>query len=175
VGTVLSQPLKAGEGHEDWLRFFALASTLISSVEGGGAVPDTPADFHEAASEMRVLWERLRVADKLEGYAGAIYFELPRPAQDAAFFVIKLFPLGKRLYVHPFTVQEAVEASEFYFEAEHQMARVPGGQAVLVSVDDVAALEVAYPNFYLDTQLFLGMLEGLMGFPQPDEPGFIPA
>ena len=39
------------------------------------------------------------------------------------------------------------------------MKDIPGGNAVLVSVDDLTALKEAFPNYYLDTEHFIRMLE----------------
>ena len=39
----------------------------------------------------------------------------------------------------------------------------PGIQAVLVSVDSVAGLRSAYPNYYLDTRAFLKVVRDTIG------------
>ena len=47
------------------------------------------------------------------------------------------------------------EASEAYLKAEKAALKRPHMQAVLVSVDTLAALRRAYPNYFLDTVAFI--------------------
>jgi hypothetical protein len=49
-------------------------------------------------------------------------------------------------------------AQEYLFEIERQFADKPWVQVVQVSVEKVEALETAYPNYYLDTTVFLDAL-----------------
>ena len=48
-------------------------------------------------------------------------------------------------------------ASAHYLRVEQEV-KESGGDAVLVSVDSIAALRNAYPNYFLDTTRFLGEL-----------------
>ena len=49
-------------------------------------------------------------------------------------------------------------ANEAYSNMEYEIRRT-GKNAVLVSVDSVAELKKAYPNYFLDTALFLELVD----------------
>ena len=53
---------------------------------------------------------------------------------------------------------EYPKATRQYAEAEKRIVE-SGGDAVLVSVDSVTSLRRAYPNYFLDTRVFLDLLE----------------
>ncbi|MGN6268260.1 MAG: hypothetical protein ACTHM0_00015 [Sphingomonas sp.] len=44
-------------------------------------------------------------------------------------------------------------------DIEKRLDKSAGDEAVLVSVDSVSSLKKAYPNYFLDTQVFSKMVE----------------
>jgi hypothetical protein len=54
------------------------------------------------------------------------------------------------------------EASAQYLKVEREISTSSGSEAVLVSVDSLAALERAFPNYFLDTDVFLKELNRLI-------------
>lgn len=48
---------------------------------------------------------------------------------------------------------------------ERQIAGEPGSQTVLVAAESVEALLKAYPNYFLDTTIFLEELSGVLAPP----------
>jgi len=54
------------------------------------------------------------------------------------------------------------KAVEFYKRTEEEIANQQGAEALLCSVQSLAQLKTAYPNYYLDTQVFLGELDRLL-------------
>jgi len=46
-----------------------------------------------------------------------------------------------------------------HLKVEKSLESSPGAEAVLVSVDSIAALQRAYPNYFLDTRVFLRALQ----------------
>jgi hypothetical protein len=58
---------------------------------------------------------------------------------------------------------ELQRATDDYLQIEKENVSNPATQAVLVSVDSVAGLRSAYPNFYLDTRMFLKMVRETIG------------
>ena len=54
-----------------------------------------------------------------------------------------------------FSKEQLGEATEIYLEIEKRNESIVGAQAVLVAAESLKALRRAYPNYYLDTQVFL--------------------
>jgi hypothetical protein len=74
------------------------------------------------------------------------------------YFLLQLDPIANQLKVTGFRYSEVLEASRRYAEAEKLVGENPGTDAVLVSVDSLAALERAYPNYFADTGVFLDLM-----------------
>jgi hypothetical protein len=75
------------------------------------------------------------------------------------FFLLRLEPAEERMTITGFPRKALEEASKLYLETERQISGSPGSEAVLVSVDSLAALERAYPNYFLDSDVFLQELQ----------------
>jgi hypothetical protein len=66
------------------------------------------------------------------------------------------------LDVRSFKKGQAEAASEAYLEAEKQIEPKSPQQVVLVSVNSVAALRRAFPNYFLDSRNFLTLLDAAL-------------
>ena len=77
---------------------------------------------------------------------------------NARYFLLELDPNAGSIAVSGFRAGEILRATNRYNEAEKQITE-SGGDAVLVSVDSLSALRRAYPNYFLDTRVFLDLLE----------------
>jgi len=155
VDTLLSQSLKTGGGAETWRRFFALMGTAIAVREHSPCVPGTPANEDALISELRALNLHLDVEQTLTAISVALE-RTQSPIHDQGFFLLELEPQEKSLRVTPYPRTESTQASQDYLIAEERLRG--RGNAVLVSVEDMAALRAAYPNYFLDTKIFLDML-----------------
>jgi hypothetical protein len=67
------------------------------------------------------------------------------------------------LEVKSYKADEMARASEEYLGVEQYYADNPRVQAVLVSVDSLATLQSAYPNYYLDTREFMDVVRHVIG------------
>jgi hypothetical protein len=77
----------------------------------------------------------------------------------ARYFLLELDPEAKRLNVIGFKSRALREANAAYTSEQQkslfQQDQQEKKQTVLVSVDDIAHLKRAYPNYYLDTTHFV--------------------
>lgn len=155
VGTFLKQALKSNLGEGDWLRFFALMGTAIAIKERSPEVPDTPATRKELLPELRALASKLQVEQRLEAYGSALKTVESAPAQ-AQFYLLVLDPVAHKVDITGYRKDQLKKAQEDYLLTE-QRAETQGfrSDAVLVSVDSLSALHRAYPNYFLDTRIFL--------------------
>jgi hypothetical protein len=159
VGTLLDQSLKSSEGSADWLRFFALVGSAFAFVERTPSVPGTPNSPAELAREIRHLQAKLKVRATLDTYRHALQATEQKGLGDSTLFLLSLDPMAKRLNVSAFKSTAVVEATDAYAEAEKRLSLTPGAQVVLVGSHSLATLRKAYPNYFLDTELFLLQLD----------------
>lgn len=153
VSVFTGQDLKASQGDPDWLRFFALASSVFATRESQPPVPDTPTDYDELIAEVQALAEKLNVRSKLEGYRTGM--TVSEAHSNATYFVLELRIQLSDLVVYAF--QDAVDAAATY--AVREAETDTDTDVVMVGADDMAALRDAYPNYFGDTSLFIKLFE----------------
>jgi hypothetical protein len=162
VGTFTQQALKSSRGEDEWLRFFALMSSAIALREGTPIVPGTPEDRTELTRELRRYVARLDVVNRLRAYGNAMrliedQMEVARGRAKGQTYLLELDvaeqTLIARSYTNPAVAEDAYNAIERAIEGQL------GKDAVLVSVESLASLRRAYPNYFLDTSAFLDSVE----------------
>ena len=92
--------------------------------------------------------------EKLESYRTALnYIETSRSGDH--FFILHLKPRSSRLVISSFKKSQSKLANDKYLEVEQNISAETEEEAVLVSVDPIASLRKAYPNYFLDTKAFV--------------------
>lgn len=155
VGVFRQEMLKANQGDDEWLRFFALMGTAIANRERCPSVPDTPASRSELADQLRAYADNLDVRGHLTAYHTALNVVRHPSLAGNHYFILRLDPVAKEVRVTGYRKGQLEQAQEDYQRAERRTFDQPGPDVVLVSVDRVNALQRAYPNYFLDTRLFL--------------------
>jgi ppGpp synthetase/RelA/SpoT-type nucleotidyltranferase len=158
VGAFVQQALKSSLGEQEWLRFFALMGTAIAFREEGPLVPSTPTSYSDLVKELREHAKVLDVSNRLAAFGAALQvFENPR-SKDNHYYLVEVNSVSKTVSVTGFKQSDSEAATIKYLEAEKKLKDVPNADVVLVSVDSVDALRRAYPNYFLDTGVFVGLL-----------------
>jgi hypothetical protein len=161
VGTFISQALKSSQGEEDWLRFFQLMGTAIAYQEGSPSVRDTPDDIGDLRDQLRGYAARLDLVNRLQAFGDALnYFQAPD--EHADYFLLELTPAEREIKVTGFRRNQLAQAQQAYALVERRIIDKGGTDAVLVSVDSMAALRRAYPNYFLDTRVFIELVEDVL-------------
>lgn len=125
---------------------------------------DTPADPEELHNELRDLAERLHVNDVMAGCGtGLKMVENFKKGEKIHSYLMVLDSQKRRTDVTGYAKEDLPQAQEDYLESEKQNNDKPWIQSVLVSVDSVAALKRAYPNFYLDSLAFSQAVDKAIG------------
>lgn len=159
VGTFISQALKSSQGEEEWLRFFQLMGTAIAFQEDAPPVPNTPTDVGELREEIRVHVQSLDLINRLNAFGEAMNY-VETAAMHADYFLLELMPSEKQIRVKGFPRGQLARAQQEYAAAERAAADSPAfSDVVLVSVDSMAALRRAYPNYFLDTRVFIDLVQ----------------
>jgi len=115
--------------------------------------------------EIRSLAETLQVERTLEAWRLSMQ-ELTAPAEGKPSAFYHLLYLDARegsLEILNFPFGELLKAQEAYARAEKRAEGKPGAQAVLVSVEELSLLRRAYPNYFLDTRMFLNEVRRVTG------------
>lgn len=157
VGTFIKQSLKSSQGEIDWLRFFALMSSAMAIEEGKPIVPNTPDNFDALVSEIILLSIKLDVEGHLTAFRKSIQVLSSGKITNAHYYLLELDPSAGRVIIKSYTQTQLATASSDYITLEKRIAN-DNRDAVLVSADSVEALRLAFPNYYLDTDLFLEQL-----------------
>ena len=159
VGQFRQEMLKSDEGDEEWLRFFPLMGTAIALREGCPPVPNTPISGQELTDQLNSHIEKLDVINQLTSYQTALSIAprlLGHPdLRRRHYFILRFDPAQTTIAVTGYRKSEVEEASRDYQSMERTSFGQSGPNVVLVSVDTAASLRRAYPNFFLDTRLFL--------------------
>lgn len=162
VGTLIDQSLKSSEGSKDWLRFFSLVGSAFAFVERTPPVPGTPNSPKDLYDEIRRLQEKLEVQKTLDTYRHALKATEQQGIRDASFFLLSLDPLGQQLQVSAYRADQFQAATDAYAQEEGKVSNTPGSQVVLVGAHSLASLRKAYPNYFLDTELFIRQFDAAM-------------
>lgn len=160
VGTFTRQALKSSIGGQDWLRFFQLMGTVMALEEGTSPVPNTPTDKSELLRELRDCANNLQVETKLSAYGAAMkQIGRPRGRSGRQLYLLILDTNAQTITLRGYSISHADEAFKDYSETEQMIRSKTGDEAVLVSVDSVNMLRGAYPNYFLDTEVFRSKLK----------------
>jgi len=162
VSTFTGQALKSNIGTDEWKRFFALMGSVIALRERQPLVPNTPSDKGLLIAELTTLVRRLRVEEVLAGWGYAVR-QITNDVQNASAYLLVLDTKAKTIRISGFRKTQLAKASDEYLNTERTTADNLDIQAVLVSVESVAALKSAFPNYYLDTTAFLKELKRAVG------------
>ena len=127
---------------------------------GKGRHPFRGPQLRDLVSEMRDYVRRLDLSKRLQAYGHAMQF-LSNPQHgrsDNHYFLLEMNPTQRSIEVTTFKFSESTLANQKYLEVERKLKNTPGAEAVLVSVDSLEAVRKAYPNYFLDTEVFVRLI-----------------
>ena len=161
MGTFLNQPLKASQGSDEWLEFFSLTGDAFARLESCPSVPrysqyKNSTIYIETTREA----ERLKVEDQLKAFTVAAH-AISKDDQLGHYHLIILDVVRKRVTIESYGRKRLEEANLRYTDLEKKIANGRELQAVLVSAGPIDDLKRAYPNYFLDTQIFLKVLNSI--------------
>ncbi|HYX50404.1 MAG TPA: RelA/SpoT domain-containing protein, partial [Ktedonobacteraceae bacterium] len=160
VDLFTKQAIKSNEGNPEWVEFFRLVSSAFAFMEGEAPVPGTPTNPEELKREIKKLVGSLRVFQKMERWMNAMQAIEPK-IKELHFFLLVLDVTTtekEKLEIRGYPKDAERMATDHYLEAEKMQGRDPNKDVVLVAADSVDELKKAYPNYFIDTSLFLNYL-----------------
>lgn len=167
VGAFVQQALKSSLGEQEWLRFFALMGGALAFRENTAPVPDTPSAYSDLVKEIREYAKSLEVASRLQAFGAALQYYESKQSKNTHYYLVEVNHAQRSLSVTGFKQSESDRATQKYLEVEKKIKDTsPNSDAVLVSVDSMNSLRQAYPNYFLDTGVFLGALHDILSSPK---------
>jgi hypothetical protein len=153
VGTFLQHSLKSSMGPDEWLRFFSFSASCFALAEKCPLVPKTPVTKRALFREIRRMRRSLEVDQQLRAFGHALQITEADSPRESHFFLLSLVP--GELKIWSYRKDQLDAATRDYLNLEKRNEVLVGAQAVLVAAESLKSLRRAYPNYYLDTQVFL--------------------
>jgi len=157
VTTFTREPLKFGGGSEEWRGFFSLMGSVLALREGTPIVAGTSSDPEVLIEQLRAAEAKLRVRQRLRGWAAAIHV-MPSQNLDEPWLVLRLDLDRPTIQVAGYP--DASRAAASIAPTEQQPSS--GIDAVVVKVNDLKTIRLAYPNYYADASAFLDALDAAL-------------
>jgi hypothetical protein len=129
--------------------------SAIAYREHGQLVPNTPQDELQLKNELRHYVKLLEVEQHLHTYGAALQTFENEALAGAHYYLLELDPTEKKVKVVGYKQAQLFDAEDDYLALERQISEKPGKDVVLVSVESLEALHRAYPNYFLDMNLFI--------------------
>lgn len=158
VSLFTKQNLKAGRGDQAWREFFALVSAEIAQAEGLPSVPGTPELGRDRHARLLELERRHSLLVKLNGFRHVV--QSSHGTNKGRWTLLDLRIDGMLLHTTEFDDRE--EAARQYAELEREARDDEHRDVVLVSIDDIAQLPEAYPNYFIDLQDFIRIADSAL-------------
>lgn len=158
----LKTSLKTHIGDDRWRRFFILMGSAMAMRERAPLVPNTPTAKPNLIAELKDLANEISAIHFLRSLGHAVNVLGGNQARKAAAYILILDADKKNVTVQSYTESDLPTAQREYLELEKLNATNPHVQVVQVAVDSIDLLKTAYPNYYLDTTVFLHVLEQLI-------------
>lgn len=154
VSTFTGRSIRSSIGDANWKRFFALMGSGIALKERRPLVPNTPIDPVKLVEEIKTLSSKLQVEKVLQQWSAAITMLTDNPPEAEVYLLI-LDTENITMRITAYAESQQSLANQEYSSLEKEIAAGAKLQVVLVSVSSVRDLRRAYPNYFLDTTVFI--------------------
>ena len=158
AGTFRGEALKSGHGSSGWLRFFRLMGSEIALTEECPPVPGVPKSRDKLVEELRNRTQKLAAIDLLLGWTTSVNAIREGAVVRAHYYVIELDSEARKVFLTGYKQGDLADAQAHRAAREAEGRGQEGFDVVLVSVDKIDQVRRAYPNYYLDTSVFVAEL-----------------
>ncbi len=165
MGTFLGQALKSRQGDQEWLDFFAVTSSAFAYKERCPRVPRYKNLSHKETYRAVAKAEmELRALEKMRGFTVAVNEIVKRRGlrKGWSYHLIILNSLAKTVQIKPYNRDSFKEAARDYLKIENEAAQGKKIEPVLVSAGPIETLRRAYPNFFLDINDFVKIVDTIV-------------
>lgn len=117
-------------------------------------IPNTPTTLEEIKKSLLKYTDQIIKIKSLQRFGDALK-SYSKDMADAKYILLMLESSQNSITVMGFKEDQEKEAMEYYSKMEQNELI----DSVLVSIDDIEQLEKAYPNYFLDIQVFIGIVD----------------
>ncbi|GAB2195821.1 hypothetical protein MAH3_00040 [Sessilibacter sp. MAH3] len=161
MGTFLDHSLKSSEGPEEWLRFFALASSAFSVLESTPRIPEFSGLTDQQTFELMLEKEKeLDVLNKLSGFR-VVAKRITDDKRKGKYHLVTLDLDRMMANIQSYESKHVHIANEEYSRKEEEVTAGKRMQVVLVTSESIVALKKAYPSYFLDAQNFARQVQNV--------------
>lgn len=156
MGTYLNTQLKFNEGKQKWLKYFALTSSAFSFIEKTNQV-EKYANLSELETYAQALYDFKynMIAEKLKAFSQISRIICEKEELNGKYNLILLDIKKKKVKIEVFEREMLDDANIEYTKLENKYTDNLNHQVALVSTENIKELREAYPNYFLDTHLFM--------------------
>lgn len=154
MGTFLNIALKSGEGPQEYLDFFSLASSAFAVLESTPRIPgyDALSDL-ETFEKLIESEKKLNILSKLSGFR-VVAKHIKDDNEKGQYHLITLDLDRKRANIQSYEAKNIKLANIEYSKKEEEVRAGKNLQVVLVSSESINALKKSYPSYFLDAEVF---------------------
>lgn len=161
VDAFTEQALKTTGGEPDWIDFFRFASAEFAKQESEPVAEDV--EGVDTRSKLANLEKKLSAIDQLKAFAvTANLIQKKMPGRRTDYYLLFRDDQARTVNVQRFSSKEFDRATNKYLLRERQISEGRKGDVVLVSAESVQSLQVAYPNYFADSAMFVDLLRGVL-------------
>lgn len=156
MGTYLNTQLKFNEGQQKWLSYFALTSNAFSFLEKTNSVPQ-----YNKLSEIDTYSQSIYefnynlISDKLKAFSHISNVICENKELIGKYNLILLNVKSKEVEIKVFESKDLDKANVEFTNLERKHLNNDNIQIALVSTKNIQELRNAYPNYFLDTKMFM--------------------
>lgn len=156
MGTYLNTQLKFNEGKQKWLNYFALTSNAFSLLENTNSVPQySKLDEFETYSQSIYEFNYNLIAEKLKAFSHISNVICENKELIGKYNLILLNAKKKEIEIKVFESKDLEKANIEFTNLERKHISDDDIQVALVSTKNIQELRNAYPNYFLDTKMFM--------------------
>jgi hypothetical protein len=133
-------------------------ATAIAYIEGGNPVPNTATYEDGLRQVLAEYMETLDVRNELISFGEALTNISKYQRSTDRYFLLLLDPSTKELDVMGYSKNQLRQAELDFLDIE-KAAHGTEQNVVLVSARSTAEVQRAYPNYFLDTSVFLDLMD----------------
>lgn len=146
------------------MRYFSLTASVFAMLEGQTIVPGTSDNLKTLKKDIKQLDNRLNIRNMLMSYRQVIkiteFAKKTSGRSQSLYYLIQLNPNNGNMIIEEYRQSELDMASKAYLDLEEK-ASGDSALIALVSTSSIDSLRVAYPNYFLDTEKFLNILDSI--------------
>jgi len=149
--------LKASEGNKEWLRLFALVSSIFAYQEKTNNIPNIDENLDDVKNEIIKLNQKNNFIVKFEALTAFVNYK-DEQAESANYYLLYINSADRKYRRKPFN--DYSQAYKEYINWEEKENGVDN--VVLVSTNSLENLKEAYPNYFADMKNFIAALKNIV-------------